>query len=70
MAASCNVPIRVAPKPNCLSCYTSNPCILAYIYTMIHRWAFAAFLRLVPDAKRRLRQMTACRLRTLNSASR
>ena len=27
----------------------------------IYRWAFAAFLRLVPDAKRRLRQMTAMR---------
>ena len=45
--------------------YLSSYPILACIY----RWAFAAFLRLVPDAKRRLRQMTAGRLRTLNSAS-
>ena len=63
MAASCNVPIRVGSLSSCY-CLAIPP-ILAYTY----RWAFAAFLRLVPDAKRRLRQITAGRLRTPNSAS-
>ena len=44
----------VAPELNHLSAYLC-------IYESIYRWAFAAFLRLVPDAKRRLRQMTAMR---------
>ena len=37
----------------------------AHVHVHVRRWAFAAFLRLVPDARRRLRQMTA--MRTLNT---
>eukprot|EP00964_Phaeocystis_antarctica_P041758 scaffold23905_cov60-Phaeocystis_antarctica.AAC.3 len=52
--------------PHTAAVVAAGPCKLLVLY----RWAFAAFLRLVPDAKRRLREMTAKRLRQMPSGDR